>query len=871
MAAAASDAAWTFHALAGNAGTNSAAFLASLVEDGPLLVRPQHWLARVLRSTLPSAHAGHVRVSFRLVVYVVLRGVTLATDLQSATCLPFFPLVVWLQQLFQRVVAAGIPFDEVADAVAARRVFEAYVARLPEAERVLSRADVYHVAAAVAGTRTAAQPQGSWLTAATPRMLVGAMSDNSAIVDLLTLLPGCFSITARDAEYDGALALMVPPAHQSAPPLVQAQHAAAALRKALAENPSDSLRSLVPFAGIVAELLRRLENTESERFVPLFDANFARAYPPLAAAFPSVQNGAELRRLVMAFAAGVGVAGALTDSFAEGLSLMLEPLVGLCDKELQGREASSARDRLASFIRLHKDMPSGRSSAGRLSGSASESLQGASRGERYDLLSSSQSYGDLYTKVRALDTTNFDVTGAISLLASHEHPAGLVFMTTSRSIEMEGWARLLSVRNKANWPAVFDARLGVDADGERRIEWGRMLPPGKDASNNPAALLLLGKLDQVKDWWSLCTSFIRQREGDYTLQRYVETTDPEEFWLDSARLRIAEEPLGIIFDVIGHGQSRSKTGSFRFFFAKHIARAERLERVPPEIQAYPALRAAVLAAVRSVFVAYSATHAAMLSQAFAQMERPLLIDPNAQSGPRVDLSSVDKRISELRTDLLKVGDGRAIAQRPHLQASGCGMMPLSAASLPSAASSSHIGSVVGSSSAISGPLSIPSSAGSSASQARGQWPAGVFEDWGNLAVKWGIRMSPYGPVFGTSLVENTGDAITIPDGSCIAAVGPGKGPRHNSRWCCTPILCLSKGYAAHELPPGVSSAQLRTRSLTADELQSKDSWPVVVAATTALQSKQALAPKPTRWSVDKGPVGDKTYTVQKCVPHPISA
>ena len=81
----------------------------------------------------------------RLVVYVTLRTVVLAPDLQSTACLPFFPLVGWLHQVFQSLIALGLPFDEVNDLVAARRVFEQYFARLPEAERVLARANVHHV------------------------------------------------------------------------------------------------------------------------------------------------------------------------------------------------------------------------------------------------------------------------------------------------------------------------------------------------------------------------------------------------------------------------------------------------------------------------------------------------------------------------------------------------------------------------------------------------------------------------------------------------------------------------------------------------------------------------------------------------------
>ena len=74
-------------------------------------------------------------------------------------------------------------------------------------------------------------PPVLWPAVTTPRMLVGSMPNLSALVDVLTLLPGGFAAVSHDANYTSALQLMVPAAFQAAPPLVQAHHGRRGFRR----------------------------------------------------------------------------------------------------------------------------------------------------------------------------------------------------------------------------------------------------------------------------------------------------------------------------------------------------------------------------------------------------------------------------------------------------------------------------------------------------------------------------------------------------------------------------------------------------------------------------------------------------------------
>lgn len=152
----------------------------------------------------------------------------------------------------------------------------------------------------------------------------------------------------------------------------------------------------------------------------------------------------------MTFAVGVGITGQLTDALAEGLALALEPLIALCERELQGSSAVSDRERLAVYVRLHKERPGGRPASATSSAAAGRAADpSSSREDKYSVLANDPLYVDLYTKVQALNTTSFDVTAAILVLSQHQHPAGMIFMTSSRTIVGDPWSDISSVKAKA--------------------------------------------------------------------------------------------------------------------------------------------------------------------------------------------------------------------------------------------------------------------------------------------------------------------------------------------------------------------------------------------------------------------------------------
>ena len=145
-------------------------------------------------------------------------------------------------------------------------------------------------------------------------------------------------------------------------------------------------------------------------------------------------------------------------------------------------------------------------------------------------------FADLQTRLIALPRSG---SGAIvKLLAGHKHPAGLVFMTTTRSIGVTVWAGFVGVRARSTWLSALDAALAVDSLGVAQPAWGHMLPCAVDGKSEVANSLMLHKFDAVKDWWSLASKWVEKREGHFAFKRLRALASPVEIGRASCRERV---------------------------------------------------------------------------------------------------------------------------------------------------------------------------------------------------------------------------------------------------------------------------------------------------------------------------------------------
>ena len=560
-----------FYATAGTLKPPNAAYRNSLGGPGIVVIRADHFWAASYGKHLTPIVGGSFQVSLRELAYVHMPHLVLSAAL-SAMPLPWYFELSWLATHLWRLHRVGMVAKEFDTLEELRDYVASFCSQLPAKHQLLDTGDVHAV------------PATSWLAQTCASMLVGHDRGLSRLVDFLAVIPDAYA-GASHAN----------PAHQQALSLLASGAAAgneavfsvmALRRMASTDYSNEALRKFIPYDGILAEVMRRLEPSASARFAALFDRHHSSAYPLLSHAFPDAAaagQAATMRRLAGILATGLGIAGEFSDDVASILCARIRPLLPQMRQELQPSSSAAPADdsaRLANLLVLHKNHSGGRLS---ITSSAEPDATGErrdSQDEKYDELCSQPEYDELYTRVQALAATNFDPVEAVLLLAASPHLAGLVFLTTKRSIQGASWSSLASLRDPVLWQRAFNSRLGVDHEGRWQARWGDMLPTDRDGRPIAAKKLMHGLLAQIGDFYALAHPRIRRIEGLHTADAYPLLASPDHLWTDVARLELAEEPLKIIMALIGHSSSRSVAGSWRHFFATAIRRARNLSRVP---------------------------------------------------------------------------------------------------------------------------------------------------------------------------------------------------------------------------------------------------------------------------------------------------
>ena len=800
---------YAFSGTAGDAQAVNAAFLKSLVDDGKLKIHSDHWLNSVMPGSLtPTTSPSTFLASMRLIIYLFLPSLSFTAALDAAS-LPFFPLPDFISRFLHELLTSGMASTPCLDWKDVRGRINAAAKLLPLASCSIDVANVRGVAI-----------QNCWLTALTPALLRGSSGTNDSVVSFLMVLPDCFlASNAPTALLSAALTMLTPSAiAANAPPVLVAVRAAAHAAITTTEPPFDFF---LPYSDIMTELARRLEDSEDARYRPLFDRHYAQLYPNLSLAFPSCLGASEMRQLVSTVLLSFGLNSSLSHAAVLNLCNMLHNLLPALELECAAATHTSEQ-RVAALSKLFREQSSVRagSKMGRVD---------APDVEQYDKLLADTSYLDLYTKVTALNVNNFDVTGAVAMLARHEHPAGLIVLTTSRTPQQPAWAQILGVRQKSSWPSIFDTTLSYDYGGVAQPSWGRMLP--FDKLNCPIANhLLQGKLDLIEDWWSVCSVWVDKYEGSHVLLQFPPLADPADFWFDPQRLRLVEFAMAAIFAAIGHDQSRATPGSFREFYARQITRAEQISRIPRDVLLHPDLIRRAKFAVSLVFSQYSESHAAMLTRPFHLAQRVKFLD--ASGSPATALAEVDGELVRVRSELARAAEGRAAFQAPHLA--------LPSTPVPASPGQSR-----------TSPTSLAGRPGIGAPRVASAYPADVYKMWGNQAVRHGTWMNDHGLVFGNRQVTLKDGAQSVTFAHCMAAAGPNTSARGNSAWCVTPKQCRAVGYAAHARADGTTEDDYVVTDVPDDA--DRSTWKCVVAPSPALAK---IAPPDPPWAIFHGPAGD---------------
>ena len=810
---------YNFKAIVGvSRPTPNHAFLASLNGDTSYKAAATHWLAIVLASHVTDL-GSIVHIPIRLCIFVFLPSVVLDNALDSGSAV-LFPLPLGLSEFLKSLLDAGLPSLPLAGPRAAQQLVSAYASRLLPPARALLAAGAQVISAT-----------GTTLEGVSPSLVRGCDPDNTMLAWLLVSLPGYY-IDMSSGSMPSALALLRPECLAAdAPAALACVEVVSAFRETQPEPPFDEL---VVYHGVLAELRRRRQPTEEGRFAPLFEAHWRLAYTPLTTAFPAVSTASQMKRAVRTLAQAADIAFTLTPSGVDGICISIIDL--LRQLEANAPEASSDTEaRIKALVGLLRRA----ASQGKLA--TAEKPEGE---ERFDTLLGDTDYATLYSAVLALNTASFIAQDAVRVVCTHKHPAGHISMATTRIISQMAWSSVLSMRQKVAWQAMFDKALAVCRNGALHLDWGTILPMRAEVPVH-AQWLIMGQLDKIPDWWAMLTPWICRYHGAHVLSlpQYASTDDPLDFWLSTDRLRLCEPALNAVFAHIGHGGSRSLTGSFREWMFLHVDRCTQLNHIPAGSLVQSSLVTDMKSALRLLFSAFSESVATMFVRPFHEAKRQLFNPPD---GAAKSFARIDETIIETQKQLVLARTGQAAYQAIHLQQVGhpggaygqsATAPPLANNGLSLTASPSGLAL----SSHVAGLTDRPVE--------NAAWPTGLYEDWGVAAVRHGVWRCPEGLAFGNMKVAAS-KSVTFVKGTCLAAAAPSSNARGRSKWCVNPSGCKALGYAAHERPSGTVESDFTSEWYDVSTVDNS-SWTVIMATIPAVCH---LPPPKPPWSVGTGPV-----------------
>ena len=542
--------------------TTATAKAKSLKHDGPLVVAKDNMLAVVAPKTMSDIGiVDKFGTSQLFVEGCMVGGFSFADDLLDLG-IHFIVGDAKVESVIKAVDANGFddtPIlgggpEEVAT-IAAKR-FTAAVRLLPEAERTLTKGDVWYV-----GPDDNAET-GTWFDELTPRMLLAGEADATVLAQFRNLLPGIFTNDRTDGrqgdDFGEILDHMLDVAGavgrdiSSSPAKRQAQ-AVVQWFKATRPAPAELARWIGP-GNVPMELERRAGKTQAERYEPLLRSSWRLGYED------------SLNKLwpfgVMDIVHDVSsLAVALNMPLPVGTGGLVPEVVGAVCKELESllpfATQSGNEARTKEILDAHK---------GKADDSKLETMSAEARSQ----LQADSDYIALLDEIRAVNMTDHAAIAKIAMAA--KHPAGLLFLN-SKFAPDRFWKERNGARLDSVVQSVFTDALSIDTAG-LKTQWGTLLERGY------AKQWLAGQMAAV-DWWKAVKATVIKREGAacvQTIQTRIGGAKAKTFWSDPERMRLAECSIRAVMAIIGHGGTGMM--AFSTFYKMAMRMANTISNLP---------------------------------------------------------------------------------------------------------------------------------------------------------------------------------------------------------------------------------------------------------------------------------------------------
>lgn len=514
---------------------------------------------------------GHVAVTMHMLEYLCVEHLEFAQELMDEQKI-FTITPKRISALLLALKDAGIPTTKVETIDDVRAVFSMYMKKLLPEQRTVDVEDVI----------VADEPTGTFLDHLSMSKLRKGDDNNAVWLQLRQMIPYIY-VKEGWAKDDFTSAVDDIVAGLDMPEGASLQKTASAVVAWLRETrPQKS--TLMTYAhprDNQDEIQRRFAKTEEQRFRPIFEANWSRAFPPLLQVYDHRTEGvAVAASLKVLLLSTLGSACTLTaDTVQAFLAMTASKLKVLQVPSLEDEGDIQAANEARRCALQEALGLRGQTAAADKDGG----VNGPKERESTDALLLNPSFQELLREVDALQTAPSD--GAAAVLAFLKSPSAAGIMAVAgRAVPISQFRALRGIAidsTTIHLVSAFEKKLVTDKAGKFRPDWQSNLSEVFLTKFIKGKLAFGPEADQINYWREL-KNIITAREGSYHVDKINkadgEPTHPLFTFLLPQHMEMLLTPMSAMYTILGYGGEQP--GSFNAIWRNIMSRTKEIYRIP---------------------------------------------------------------------------------------------------------------------------------------------------------------------------------------------------------------------------------------------------------------------------------------------------
>jgi hypothetical protein len=616
-------------------GGNAAAKIASIASSptGPLQVSREHIYVKIVGGFSPGTAVCTIGLTY--LEYLCLDNIIFDDALDRETKQWYATPARW-SNLFKALAEKGIPTDCVNDINAAREVFNEWILKLSDAERTFEHADM----------QVDTADTTDWMDQINPAKVRKTDRNQAVFTQMRSLLPGLWTEAGRreDAYKNAANEIINERVDTSTAPLPR--QAAAVIQWLRNTRMPANLTIYIPPDEAPDELQRRLSSTEEEKYLPLFEAGWSRAFPELTEIYDKTTEGATVASLLKALFLQVGLphttltpetAKSFVDMAREKLKMLKLPSL---ETSIPIDEANERRS--AAFITA-----------------VGGKLTRASSGDYSDRKDSDDkvdahllSQPDFAELIRGLDlqlTTPIDGKAVFKLLCKSPSAAGLLAIAGKKvdTPQFKSFRGVSIDKTTLHAEAYVKEILNFDSSDNARPQWPAPLSVAT-IKKFIYGQVRFGKGTDAIDYWQEFKQLITMREGAHHVQSindiWGEPTQHLWIFLMPEHQELMRRDMLAMFTMIGYGGTAP--GGFDATWRNITKRTKAIYKIPFEVASRMGLLISHVKACALIFDTFADSIKAMHASPVSVAVKPRLII--SSGGPAADAwTEVGNKLAEI--------------------------------------------------------------------------------------------------------------------------------------------------------------------------------------------------------------------------------